>query len=209
VCRKGLVICKFRIAYDRDFKDLPPITIPVHLKDFKHVVDDPDSYKIPLLSTLLKEFPQYPMQIDVKNGSEDLVIKVGRMIKEFSRESVTVWGSFRHTASNHCFNNFKTEIPLFFSISRALQCKLLYHLGLLSLLGLKESCIIMPNFFFFTSKGWIAALKDRGVSVIIFGSDGKGSINSESEWVNALAVGCTGICTDNPSKLQTWLSSRS
>jgi hypothetical protein len=177
--------------------------------DIKHVIDDPDSYKIPLLSTLLNEFPQYPMQIDVKSGSEELVIKVGKMIEELSRESVTVWGSFRQTPSHHCHRNFQTKIPLFFSITRALQSKLLYHVGLMSTMGLKESCIIMPNFSFFMNKGWVSALKERGVSVIVFGRDGTGSINTKSDWVEALDVGCTGICTDNPSKLQAWLKSRS
>lgn len=177
--------------------------------DIKSVVEDPDSHKIPLLSTLLNEFTQYPMQIDVKEGSEELVLKVGRMIQELSRESVTVWGSFRSTPSRYCYKHFDTKIPLFFSLIRALKSKLLYHMGLMSMMGLKESCLIMPNFPFFMNKGWISSLKDRGVSVVIFGRDGKGSINTEEDWTEALEIGCTGICTDNPSKLQAWLKSRS
>ncbi|KAJ3294640.1 Lysophospholipase D gdpd1, partial [Blyttiomyces sp. JEL0837] len=58
---------------DYKFEDLPPLKIPEKLKDVREVLEDPESTRIPLLEELLREFPQYPMQIDVKDGTEEMV----------------------------------------------------------------------------------------------------------------------------------------
>jgi hypothetical protein len=108
------------------------------------------------------------MQIDVKKGPLELVLLVGNLIKDRKRERNTVWGSFRHSISNLCFKHFGTEIPLFFSLSRALLAKALWHIGLFPYMELKESCLIMPNVTALMSVGWISAMKARGVSVIVF-----------------------------------------
>ncbi|KAJ3417449.1 hypothetical protein HDV05_003313 [Chytridiales sp. JEL 0842] len=83
-----------------NYKDLPPLLIPEKLKDVTEVIEDPESRRIPLLKELLDEFPKYPMQIDVKEGSEEMVIKVGNLIRAYSRESQTVWGSFHSAPCN-------------------------------------------------------------------------------------------------------------
>ena len=75
---------------DFNYKELPPIQIPAHLKDKREVVDNPDSYKIPLFEQVLMEFPDCAMQVDVKHGPEELVIKTGDLIKKYNRERKTV-----------------------------------------------------------------------------------------------------------------------
>jgi hypothetical protein len=59
---------------DYTYSELPPLLIPEKLRDKKEVTDDPDSIRIPLLRDLFNEFPQYPMQIDVKEGCEEMVV---------------------------------------------------------------------------------------------------------------------------------------
>ncbi|KAJ3103101.1 ATP-dependent RNA helicase [Phlyctochytrium planicorne] len=59
---------------DYNYSDLPPLLIPPYLKDKADVVSDPDSVRIPKLEELFKEFPRYPMQIDVKDGGDELVV---------------------------------------------------------------------------------------------------------------------------------------
>jgi len=54
--------------------------------------------KIPLLKQLFEEFPNVPMNIDLKDCDIRLVTKVSHLIKEYKREKYTVWGSF----NNHC-----------------------------------------------------------------------------------------------------------
>lgn len=73
------------------YSDLPPLLIPEFLKCNEAVVKDPDSTRIPLLIEVLDEFPSYPMQIDVKNGSDKLVSMVGDYILKYNRAKFTVW----------------------------------------------------------------------------------------------------------------------
>ena len=186
------------------YNDLPRLVIPSDLMDKEQVVNDPDSTRIPLLKELLDEFPLYPMQIDVKNGPEKLVIKVGNLMREYKRQNQTVWGSFRPLVNRMCLEHFGTEIPLFLSLPRALYLKAIYHVGLFSYADLYESCLIMPKHWLFTNKNWIRALRERGISVIVFGM-GTGALNSEKLWHEARDLGVTGICTDKPTLLNEWL----
>lgn len=188
------------LAYD----ELPPLVIP------DAMISDgvsPDSTRIPLLLELLDEFPQYPMQIDVKSGGEKLVRMVGNYIKEYRREKFTVWGSFVPRANQTCYDLFGTEIPLFFCARRAWLSYILYKLGLFSLLPLRETALIIPNlqvFLFSGSKGFFKAMNSRGVSVLMFGTE-NGALNTEMEWNIARNIGANGICTDVPTLLKNWL----
>jgi hypothetical protein len=190
---------------DFNYDELPPILIPEDLLSNPKVVNDPESTKIPLFTDLLEEFPLYPMQIDVKHGKDELVLKVGNLIKEYKREHVTVWGSFISSSNDLCFKYFGTSIPLFLGFSRCMKAYALWKVGLIDLMGFRESALIMPNLNMFMHAGWIKALGDRGISTIVFGSDGKGALNSVELWEQARLAGANGICTDLPSELQKWL----
>ena len=73
------------------YEELPSLCVPDSLCSVVDVASNPDSIRIPLLVEVLREFPDYPMQIDVKNGSEDLVKLVGEMILKYDRAHITVW----------------------------------------------------------------------------------------------------------------------
>ena len=189
---------------DFNYEDLPKLLVPDHLKGVVDV-DDEDTTKIPLFEKLLDEYPQYPMQIDVKRGPEELVLRVGNLILELNRQSKTVWGSFLPSVNEMCYRNFKTEIPLFFGLYRALAAVAMYKMGLFNYFGLRETCLIMPNFKIFMDAGFLATLNSRGVSTIVFGSDGSGALNREDQWDQARIAGVNGICTDRPSSILNWL----
>ncbi|KAI8905540.1 PLC-like phosphodiesterase [Gorgonomyces haynaldii] len=188
-------------------KDLPPLLIPEHLKDNKRVIGDPDSSRIPLLRELLDEFPLYPMQIDVKRGSEQLVIQVGRMIQEKKREHVTVWGSFISKQQSYILKHFGTTIPVFFTILRAAKARVLHSLGLLWTMNIYESAAIIPNVSFLVNRSFIQQLRERGVGVIVFGRNG--SLDTEEEWNHVRNQHCSGICSNSPTKLTQWLKENS
>eukprot|EP00842_Homolaphlyctis_polyrhiza_P000520 jgi/Hompol1/1469/HPOL_000345-RA len=196
---------KGRSIPEFDLAQLPPLLIPEKLKHLPHVVNNPESTRIPLLFELLSEFPQYPMQIDVKRGSEELVLKVGNLLQQFNRQDKTVWGSGLTGPSELCFKHFGTSIPLFFSASRLLRFYFCWSIGVPDWFELRESALIMPNYAFLMRKSFIKALNERGVSVIVFGGDGSGSINDEQGWMRVLEVGANGICSDCPTMLARWL----
>ncbi|KAJ3313330.1 Lysophospholipase D gdpd1 [Boothiomyces sp. JEL0838] len=192
---------------DYDFKDLPKLIIPKDLQDKKEVVQNPDSYRIPLFEVILKEFPNSAMQIDCKNGPEELVIQVGKLIQHHKREKITVWGSFKPSINDMCYKHFGDSIPLFFDMYRGFKSVMLYKLGLLNIMEFRESALICPDMTLFADKGYVKAMNSRGVSVIYFGSDGSGALNDPAKWERARSLGANGICSDKPTELKEWLKS--
>ena len=197
---------KDRKISEYTFIDLPRLKVPLHLSTQDTVVSNQDSYRIPLLSQIFTEFPGYPIQIDVKSGSEDMIRQVGNMIIDDKRQNITIWGSFRQSQHTYCVQHFGVTIPIFFSASRLFMYRFLYSLGLQNQMNIYESAAIMPNFTFLMNKGFIENLNTRGVSVIVFGGDGSGSIDSESKWKICQESGANGICSNSPTQLKEWLA---
>ncbi len=157
---------------------------------------------IPKLEDLLQEFPKYPMQIDVKNASPELVCMVGLLIQKYERQSVTVWGSFLSTPNQLCYR-FDPTIPLFGSFKRIVWLRLLWMLGLMHFIKIHESALIIPYVSFLLNPGWFRALKSHGISIIVFGAQ----LNCEERWNHVYELGA-GVCTDHPTRAMEWLSKR-
>lgn len=93
----GIELTNLRPAYknkkisDYDYKELPALKIPDKLSNFPHVITEPDSTRIPLLEEVFITCHGIPIQIDVKNGSEKLVLLVGNMIYKYSRPNLILW----------------------------------------------------------------------------------------------------------------------
>ncbi|KAJ3065405.1 Lysophospholipase D gdpd1 [Podochytrium sp. JEL0797] len=199
---------------DFEFEELPTLLVPSFLSDIRdELLKDKDSVKIPLFEDVLREFPTYPMQIDVKEGSEEMVIKVGNLIKQYKRENQTVWGSFRSDVNQFCHKNFSDSIPLFFSFRRFMFSYLLSYLRITHWMEYRESALICPDHPLFMRRLWFEDLNRLGISVILWGSgpDAKaggapgGGVNSVAKFEALKRVGVNGICTDAPSLLRKWL----
>jgi hypothetical protein len=144
------------------------------------------------------------MQIDVKDGPESLILKVGKLIKFHNRERVTMWGSFRRDMNQICKESFP-EIPRFFSRTHAVYSWFMWSIGLWSWYPQPtEKYLILPNLWFFMRSGWFHALNERNVKVIVFGIPG-GGVNTIEGFQSIREAGGNGICTDRPSLLQQWL----
>lgn len=59
--------------------------------------------KIPLLNDIFESFPDVVVNIDVKEGGDELIREIGKLITAHNREDCTIWGSFREEASLKCF----------------------------------------------------------------------------------------------------------
>ncbi|RKO85620.1 PLC-like phosphodiesterase, partial [Blyttiomyces helicus] len=190
-----------------NYADLPPLLLRPELSPEARVriAADPDGTRIPLLSELLAEFPRYPMQIDVKDGPEALVIDVGNQIIAKGRELDTVWGSFKAPISNLCRVHFGTSIPLMFTVTRMLQAYAMWGVGALGWMELDESAMVAPYMWWLIRPGFLEALNRRGVAVIVFG--GSGALNTVEEYETVAKLGANGICTDRPALLTEWLKS--
>jgi hypothetical protein len=69
--------------------------------------------------------------------------------------------------------------------------QLMLNVSLVTLLMSLPAC-------FSTCRTWVAALRERGVAVILYGSD----LNDKAAYMHCQDAGATAICTDRPSLLQ-------
>ncbi|OQV15429.1 Glycerophosphodiester phosphodiesterase domain-containing protein 1 [Hypsibius exemplaris] len=182
--------------------------------------------RMPLLREVFAEFPTLPINVDLKENSDVLVRKTSELIKEFRREHLTVWGNARDAVAQKCRRE-NPNIPMFFSIRRALVTLLLFWTGLLPFLPIKEEFfeICMPSIFLNTSTSFAVAkrstrltiwifdklmmrktlidhLKKRGIQVYIW------VLNDEADFTRAFELGATGVMTDFPTLLSNYLKER-
>ena len=79
-----------------------------------HGSEDENLRKIPLLKDVFETFPNVQVNIDVKEGSDELIEQIGKLITAYNREKSTVWGSFKEDASLKCFNQVLYTIINFY-----------------------------------------------------------------------------------------------
>ncbi|XP_065314270.1 lysophospholipase D GDPD1-like isoform X2 [Gordionus sp. m RMFG-2023] len=127
-----------------DYKDIPPL-LPSLMKGHRRENDTTHqiAYKIPLLDEVFQKFPNIPINIDIKVYDKFLVTEVARLIKEYRRENITVWGSFQDRIVKECWKN-NQNVPLYFSLKRVALLIIFYYTGLLPFVPIKESYLEIP-----------------------------------------------------------------
>lgn len=213
-------------AFVRDvkFEDLPPL-LPQLPLDFV----PGQAYQVPsgmecaqfmALEDVFRHFPGMGVNIDIKVHDEKLVQAVSEIVERYQALDTTVWGSFRQNTTDLCHAT-NPNIGLFASFPRVLKILVLFYLGLLPFVPLKEthfeipmpriyatSVIRDPNQgvirsilarvanFLLMSPILFKHLEKRGIQTYIW------VLNNEDEFERAYHCGATGIMTDYPSKLK-------
>lgn len=89
------------------------LSIVIQINNFagKHFTGEEDESlrKIPLLKDIFESFPEVVVNIDVKEGSDELIEEIGKLITAYKREKSTIWGSFREEASLKCYKTARTH----------------------------------------------------------------------------------------------------
>ena len=102
-----------------------------------------DDRKIPTLRSVFESFPDVGINIDIKNCDERLVAAVDRLVREFGREDITVWGSFAHETCMLC-ERANPRTGLLFSFRRVIQTLALFYTGLLPFVDVPETHLEIP-----------------------------------------------------------------
>uniref|UniRef100_A0A146KVK1 Glycerophosphodiester phosphodiesterase domain-containing protein 1 n=1 Tax=Lygus hesperus TaxID=30085 RepID=A0A146KVK1_LYGHE len=219
---------------DLDYEELPPLKsrLPV---DFDPGTtfsgsESEEERKIPLLHEVFKHFPQTPINIDVKVNNDFLIDEINRLITDFHREDVTVWGSFSNVITNKCYRK-NSRVNLLFSLKQVLRLIALFYSGLLPFFPIKESHleIFQPSMYLHPS--WRKHCKKSDGHFLVFWSPlfihyvdrllmnktlfqhlkKRGIqtyvwvINDETQFKKLYDLGVTGIMTDYPTKLKIFL----
>lgn len=187
-------------------------------------IDSTYSRRIPMLEEIFEEFPQLPVNLDIKYNSDELIEKVNFLVKKYNREDNLVWGSFNDKVTKK-INKLNPNVNLMFSLLGVVRLLIFHLTGLLSFIPLKETHfeIIMPDMIlkynkdlpitarigfwlvktFFIKKSFVRHLQKRGILVYFW------VLNTNEEFEYAFNLGVNGIITDYPSRLIEFLNQNS
>ncbi|XP_060636274.2 lysophospholipase D GDPD3 [Anolis sagrei] len=205
-----------------NYADLPPY------KDSLEVTFSPGSFshgkdhRIPKLEEVFQQFPGVPINIEIKKDSDELIHKVADLVRQYERSHISIWASFEGKVLKKCCAA-NTEMPYIFSLSRGILILLLYYVGLLPFIPLKESFVefvlpsIMNRTYFPVERGMWGALlakfsykmtmrkklfkhlEDRGIQVLLW------VLNDDKYFDEAFSYGISGVMTDYPTLLRKYL----
>lgn len=209
---------------DLNYRELPPLqqNLPVDFSDSQICAGGSDR-QIPLLRDVFQQHPTMPINIDVKTDEDLLIRKTEALIREYGRETLTVWGSASNAVVNKCYKE-NPNIPMFFSFKGVIKLVLLMYTGLLPFVPLRESCleILMPSTVIkkrlsaqpngkkFRVALWLIEkllmrkalfnhLAKRGIQTYLW------VLNTEEDFERAFRLGATGVMTDFPTRLKDFL----
>ncbi len=66
-------------------------------------MEDEENRKIPLLKEVFERFPSVPVNIDIKVNDDRLITETSRLISDYKREKLTVWGNASKVITEKCY----------------------------------------------------------------------------------------------------------
>lgn len=213
------------------FDDLPLLKpkVPIDFlpgETFSDLSVSDKERKFPTLESVIKEFPNTQINIDIKEKNMKLIQEVNRIICEYKAEDRCVWGSFSGETTSLCYRT-NPSIGLLFSAPRILLLVFLFYSGLLPFIPLRETHLEIPMLSIFLSPSFasdecvvsfgklprvllrvcdwllmrhslIAHLNHRGIPTYFW------VLNTTDQFARAFQLGAAGVMTDRPSDLKTF-----
>ncbi|XP_034567785.1 lysophospholipase D GDPD3a [Notolabrus celidotus] len=178
--------------------------------------------KFALLEDFFRKFPEIPISIEIKENNTQLIQKVSDLVKRYNRDELTVWATVNSSIMKKC-RKTNSSMPYSFTMNRGVLLLLLYYSGLLPFVPLGESLLqfylpriinrtFIPQKHILRNRLLIALLEKvtmrkslfnhlaaRGIQVHLF------VCNKEEDIKAAFEVGATGVMTDYPTLLSSYL----
>ncbi|RXN22506.1 glycerophosphodiester phosphodiesterase domain-containing 3 [Labeo rohita] len=179
--------------------------------------------EVTFYADVFKNFPNMPMILEVKENNDLLIRKVSGLVKQYHRESITVWASEESGVMAKC-NKQNPSMPYMFTMRRGALLLLLFYTGLLPFVPLGESLLFfyLPTIINRTYIPEEAILKKRFVVYLLQKLTMRKSLfehltkrglqvqlfvcNEESDMKAAFDVGATGVMTDYPTVLTNYIN---
>lgn len=179
--------------------------------------------KFSLLEDVFRKFPKMPVSIEIKENNKQLMEKVSELVQRYNREELTLWASVNSTVMEEC-RKTNDSMPYSFSMNRGVLMLLLFYSGLLPFVPLGESILqfYLPRIINRTfipekpmlrntlvvsllekvtmRKSLFKHLAARGIQVHLF------VCNEDEDMKAAFDVGATGVMSDYPALLSSYLS---
>uniref|UniRef100_A0A670ZFF2 Glycerophosphodiester phosphodiesterase domain containing 3 n=1 Tax=Pseudonaja textilis TaxID=8673 RepID=A0A670ZFF2_PSETE len=202
------------------YKDLPHYLSSLEVTFSPGEVSHGTDHQIPRLEEVFEQFPEVPINIEIKEDNDVLINKVAHLVQKYNRSYITIWASFDNQILKKCRKANK-DMPYVFSRSRALLMLGLWYVGLLPFFPLKESFLefVLPSIinrvnipkpfvFLFLSfptrltmrKKLFKHLEDRGIQTLLW------VLNEDKDFEEAFSYGVSGVMSDYPTLLRQYLN---
>ena len=211
-----------------NFEELPLAQdeISINMGIQRYALQSEDDARIPLLRDVFKDFPEMPMNIDMKGSNDEAIQKVYDLIVEFQREDITFWGDMNENLNLRIKEKGQNRgIRTFSSIKYTFLLCLFYFLGILQFIPIRHHsvwypffgrvktnaiakrlgnkckhrcCICLYSCLTYCMKPMFWHLRRRGVMVIFW------NIDSKDEFQQASRYSVDGMLTDVPSGLRRY-----
>lgn len=189
---------------DFEYKELPRLQIDTKLyPGFGKTKLKDEWNRIPLLQDVFKISSGIPIFLDFKTADEPelFVNKVNSLIKEYDRETLTIWASLPHHFKIHqLLSKTNPKIKRFFSGYNLIKTWVLYWTCVLPFTSsFHDHVFVAPVKFLqlpFLSSMLVHHLNSRGVPVVAF-RQGTGAVNTLEEYEECMKMGVNGLCTDD------------
>ncbi|XP_071975633.1 lysophospholipase D GDPD3 [Engystomops pustulosus] len=207
---------------DVTYEELPQYKPSLEVTFFPGHMSTGTDRRIPLLEEVFQRYPDKPINVEIKEDSDELIKKVSELVRRYHRAEKTIWASTSDQVMKKCRKE-NPEMPFMFTPRRGFLLLFLYYTGLLPFVDLPESVVetympslinrtyfphnsLMRNRFLvylqdklMMRKSLFQHLQDRGIQVYLW------VLNQDSDFRRAFDCGVTGVMTDYPSKLRTFL----
>jgi len=192
-----------------NYSELPKLVLTEKQKELPQNSNiDETQLQIPLLDEIFKEFPDIPFILNFVSDSTELVEIVNKLIKEYDRENITIWGSFNHEKIGRYLFKINKKIPLFFSRSRIIRIIFYDFIGILPFININESVFISRDIkgYSFLKYKLNMHMNARGIPVFLF-SDINDMMNDPNVLDNIQKLRVNGIIADDSGTLTEFLNS--
>ncbi|XP_068099923.1 lysophospholipase D GDPD3 [Hyperolius riggenbachi] len=207
---------------DTPYEELPQYKDSLEVTFLPGHMSSGSDRRFPLLEEVFQKFPDKPVNVEIKQDCDDLIKKVSDLVKKYHRTDRTIWASTNDRVMKKCRRE-NPDMPVMFTPRRGILLLILYYTGLLPFVPLSESVVetympsiinrtyfpgnsLMRNRFLvklqdklMMRKSLFQHLEARGIQVYLW------VLNKESDFQRAFDCGATGVMTDFPSKLHTFL----
>ncbi|XP_075174668.1 lysophospholipase D GDPD3 isoform X2 [Anomaloglossus baeobatrachus] len=187
---------------DVTYEELPHYKESLEVTFLPGHISSGADHRIPLLEEVFQRFPEKPINVEIKEDSDELIRKVSELVKKYQRMERTIWASTSDKVMKKCRQE-NPEMPFMFTPLRGVLLLLLYYTGLLPFVDLPESVVetFMPSLInrLIMRRSLFQHLQARGIQVYLW------VLNQDSDFRRAFDCGVTGVMTDYPSKLHTFL----
>ncbi|XP_071330170.1 lysophospholipase D GDPD3a isoform X2 [Trachinotus anak] len=205
-----------------DLQDLPLYKERLEVTFYAGHYSSGTDRKFALLEDVFRKFPEMPVSIEIKENNHQLIEKVSDLVRCYNREEITVWASVDSRIMKECQRS-NSSMPYSFTVKRGVLLLLLFYSGLLPFVPLGESLLqfYLPRIFnrtfipekrilrnrFLVSllekvtmrKSLFKHLAARGIQVHLF------VCNEDEDIKAAFEVGATGVMSDYPTSLSSYL----